>query len=195
MATDTLTHPPVRARKEGVMRSWRKSLVWICTLGGIAVLGSYAWGFLAQPEAMEALWGGVPESLRPLYTINMFLAAGGFFLFAPYIFFRLHPAATRVGRFDYRVFHVLFLMILIPSALWLPLTAHMVSSPSLALWWVIRLDLALVGLGAVGLGVALAALRGDVPRGRARALIGLVPFTLQTAVLDALVWPAYFPTP
>jgi hypothetical protein len=161
----------------------------------LAVLGSYAWGFLAQPEAMDALWGGVPESLRPLYTINMFLAAGGFFLFAPYIFFRLNPETTRVGRFDYRIFHVLFLLVLIPSALWLPLTAQMVAEPGLALWWLIRLDLALVGLGAAGLAVALCLLRGDVPRGRMRALVGLVPFTFQTAVLDALVWPAYFPTP
>jgi hypothetical protein len=34
-----------------------------------------------------------------------------------------------------------------------------------------------------------------VPRGRTLAVIGLLPFCLQTAVLDASVWPAFFPFP
>ena len=42
--------------------------------------------------------------------------------------------------------------------------------------------------------IALLALRApsSAPRGRALAVCGALPFTLQTAVLDALVWPAFF---
>ena len=65
----------------------------------------------------------------------------------------------------------------------------MVDAPSLGLWWLIRLDLALVGLGAVGLFLSIWRLEGEPQRGRTLALIGLLPFILQTAVLDAVVWP------
>jgi hypothetical protein len=173
----------------------RATLIALNVVGGLAVLASYAWGTFVHPEAMGALWGGVPESLRPLYTVNMLLAAAGYFLFTPYIVFRLRPEAARIGaRHGYGLFHGLYLLVLLPSALWLPLTVAMVASPSLALWWTIRLVLAAVGVGSLGLVAALVALR-EAPPGRVRALVGLVPFCVQTAVLDALVWPAWFPVP
>jgi hypothetical protein len=184
---------PYSLRRSPTMHPQKRSLLWLNALGGAAVLGSYVWG-LAQPEVAGGLWGGVPESLRPLYTANMFLAAAGYFLFAPYIFFRIAPDATRIaGRYGFGTFHLLFALVLVPSALWLPLTAWMLASPSAVLWWAIRLDLALVGLGSLGLAWALLALGPERPRGRVLALIGLVPFCLQTAVLDALVWPLFFP--
>jgi hypothetical protein len=57
----------------------------------------------------------------------------------------------------------------------------------------VRTDLALVAVGSAGLLVSLVALPSDAPRGRLLAALGLLPFCLQTVVLDALVWPAYFP--
>ena len=171
------------------------SLIALNVLGGMAVLGSYVSG-LGESGVGDALWGGVPESLRPLYTVNMFAAAAGYFLFASYILFRLPPDATRIaGRFDYRLFHLLFALVLLPSALWLPLTEEMVRAPSGLLWVLIRIDLALVGIGALGLLAALLSLSDAVPRGRTLAVIGLLPFCLQTAVLDALVWPVFYPVP
>jgi hypothetical protein len=59
--------------------SKRRSLLALNVIGGTAVLASYVVGLGAVPG--DALWGGVPESLRPLYTVNMFLAAAGYFLF------------------------------------------------------------------------------------------------------------------
>ena len=41
--------------------------ITLIVVGGIAVLGSYVWG-VGAPGVGAALWGGVPESLRPLYT-------------------------------------------------------------------------------------------------------------------------------
>lgn len=184
---------PSRRCHDAAMRQ-RLSLLLLNALGGAAVLASYAWGALARPESMGALWGGVPEAARGLYTVNMFLAAAGYFLFTPYILLRLDPARTRIaGRFGYRSFALLYALVLLPSALWLPLTVQMLAAPSTALWWAIRVDLGLVGLGSLGLLAALLALGADAPRGRALAVLGLLPFCLQTAVLDGLVWPLFFP--
>jgi len=170
----------------------RRQLIILQALGGSAVLASYAWGFLANTAAMGALWGGVPEAARPLYTVNMFLAAGGFFLFAPYITFRGPREALESSEgHTRRWFPSCFALILIPSAIWLPLTALMIESPSTGLWWLVRLDLALVAAGALGLVRGLLTLE-DPPPGRALALVGLIPFCVQTVVLDALIWPVYF---
>jgi len=172
------------------------SLIALNAVGGVAVLASYAVGLASQSSSGAALWGGVPEGLRPLYTLNMFLAAAGYFLFTPYIAFRLQPGQTRIaGRFGYGCFHLLYALVLIPSALWLPLTERMLAQPSAWMWALVRLDLALVGLGSLGLLAALSTLDAAQRRGRTLAIVGLLPFCLQTAVLDALVWPALFPFP
>jgi hypothetical protein len=173
-------------------RPGRASLIALNAAGGAAVLGSYAWG-LSQPGLGDALWGGVPESVRPLYTANMLLAAAGYFLFSHFVLFRLAPASTRIaGRFGFGLFHLLYALVLVPSALWLPLTAHALASPGPLAWAAVVFDLLLVAIGSLGLLVALATLRPAPARGRRAALLGLLPFCLQTAVLDALVWPAWF---
>jgi len=169
-----------------------RTLIALNVVGGSAVLASYAVGLGAVPG--DALWGGVPDNIRPLYTVNMFLAAAGYFFFTPYILFRLDPETTRVaGRFGYGIFHLFYALVLFPSALWLPLTAHMAEQPGLAAWACVRIDLALVALGALGLLASLISLGASAPKGRRLAIAGLVPFCLQTVVLDALVWPAFFP--
>jgi hypothetical protein len=162
----------------------------------MAVLASYAIGLGSGSISGDALWGGVPQSLRPLYTVNMLLAAAGYFLFTPYILLRLSPATTRIaGGRGFGVFHLLYALVLLPSALWLPLTAHVLARPSAFAWALVRADLALVAVGSLGLLAALLTLSSDAPRGRTLAVIGLLPFCLQTAVLDAIVWPAFFTLP
>ena len=81
--------------------------------------------------------------------------------------FRIDPDSARIaGRFRFSAFNALYIGILLPSALWMPLTFAMLERPSGALWWAIRLVLALVGLASLGL---LAALLALYPRGPARA--------------------------
>jgi hypothetical protein len=176
------------------MHPAQRSLLWLNLLGGIAVLGSYAWGLAANPLTRGQLWGDVPGSLRPLYTASMLLAAVGYFAFSFFVFFRLDPRRDRVGPFGFGAFHALYALILVPSALWLPLTFSMLEAPSAPLWLAIRGVLALVAAGSLGL-VAALALAGPAqsPGARAIALAGALAFSFQTALLDALVWPAYFP--
>lgn len=178
------------------MHAEQKRLAGLNVLGGSLVLGSYVFAFAGSPELRAGLWGGVPDALQPLYTVNMLLAAAGYFPFTALLVLAVRPAAGLPGGFSYRWLLLLYALILIPSALWLPLTAQMIASPSAALWAAIRIDLALVGLGATGLLVwlfAIARRRRDAFGWFAFA--GILPFWLQTAVLDALVWPAFYPWP
>lgn len=167
----------------------------ITVLGGVAVLGSYVDGFVRYPAAVSAMWGGVPEPLRPLYTAWMFVAAAGFFAYASYLFLAVDPVRARVGRLGFDVFNALYVAILAPSALWMPLTRVMVERPGPAVWWAIRIDLWLVAVASLGLIAALLALTPRASRGWHRlAVAGACAFAFQTALLDAVVWPIYFPS-
>jgi hypothetical protein len=77
----------------------------------------------------------------------------------------------------------------------MPLTFQLLGGWDPALWIAIRIVLALVGIGSLGLLAALLTLSPVASRGwRALAVAGAVAFCVQTALLDATVWPAYFPT-
>ncbi|MDJ0866062.1 MAG: hypothetical protein QNK03_08140 [Myxococcota bacterium] len=162
--------------------------------GGTAVLGSYLLVFSLEPQMRSGLWGGVPEAAVPLYTTNMLLAAAGYFPFSVLLILRTRPDAFEqlLGR-PYRLLHLLYGLVLIPSALWLPLTAWMLQSPSPWLWGGIRAVLLLVGLGSTGLlAVAIAMARRAGGTLAWLAVGGAFFFWTQTAVLDALVWPAFW---
>lgn len=170
------------------------ALALLNVLGGIGVLASYVWG-LGDPAVAAGLWGGVPESLRPLYTVSMLFAAAGYFPMTGAVLFGLDPLRARVaGRFGYGLFLPLYALVLLPSALWLPLTLWMVESPSPLLWAAIRGTLALVAVGSLGLLASLALVRpGPQPALRILALAGAAAFCFQTVALDALLWPALYP--
>ena len=141
------------------------------------------------------MWGGIPASIQPVYTANMFVAATGYFLFSNYIYRRMDPTTTRLfGRFTYAGFLWIYGLILIPSALWLPLTNVMVDNPGPLVWASVCACLYAVALGTV---LLLFALIGAEPRGsgsgKAWAIAGTIAFGSQTVVLDALIWPMYFP--
>lgn len=164
-------------------------------VGGVAVLGSYAYGLLTHPGSGERLWGGVPQAMRPLYMTGMLLAALGYFAFTYFLFFRLDPDQTLIaGRFDFGIFNGLYAGILLPSALWMPLTFRMIEQPGEPVWLAIRLVLAIVGLASLGLLVALALVEPKEP-GWAywMALSGSGLFCLHTGVLDAIVWTYLYP--
>ena len=176
------------------MDASKRWLIAIILIGGVAVLGSYAWGIQVHPDASQILWGGVPEKIRPIYTVNMFLAATCYLLFTFFILFRLDPIETKVAwRFGFEVFHGLYAAILIPSALWLPLTLLAVGQSSQALLWLVKIMLGVVGAASLGLFFALRKFRPPQPAWTYRlAMVGNIFFCIQTVILDAIVWGAYF---
>ena len=184
------TEPQDRAA--GEKRLW----LIICLIGGVAVLGSYAWGLSTFPELRGALWGELPHAVRPVYTVNMFLAAAGWIAVA----WRLltgPPQMTVGGRPAYLVFALIQMLILIPSAFWMPLTFIVLIQGGAFAWTITRACLLLVGVGAV---LQVWAVWRLSPRptnrwGQTLLIIGALFFALQTAVLDGLVWPEYFVIP
>lgn len=182
--------------QSGSVRFGRGALLALVAVGGAAVLGSYLMAF-SRPDASAVLWGGVPDSLKPLYTVNMWLAALGFFPMTWVLALREAPERVRIlGGRGFGTLFPLYLLVLVPSALWMPLTFAWADAPSALGWWTVRADLLLVGIGAVGLLAATLTVqpRPPVPL-HVLAVVGALAFTLQTAVLDALVWPAYYPAP
>ena len=175
------------------MHPLKKSLIFVNILGGLAVLGSYAWGFLTYPNAGELLWGGVPDHFRSLYTTSMILAASGYFAFTTYIL-HLSPDDTMIqNQPGYRIFMILFAGILVPSALWLPLTVLAVGQASQALVWLVRLDLVLVAVASLALILSLLIVRPRKTIWYHRlAILGCVFFCFQTVVLDAIIWSIFF---
>lgn len=178
------------------METRQRKLALLNAAGGLAVLGSYALAFAMSPDIRSGLWGDVPLAWRDVYTVCMLLAAAGYFPFTYLWVFRTDPDRYRgPGGVGYGALFALYAAILVPSAAWLPMTAAFLEAPSAPLWWSVRLVLFAVGLGSTGL-VVLCAARARREGGALRwaALAGTLPFWLQTAVLDALVWPAFFPT-
>ncbi|NLE95687.1 MAG: hypothetical protein GX600_08420 [Dehalococcoidia bacterium] len=179
---------------EGSNRS-RRVLLAVLVVGGLAVLSSYVYGYLAHPESRWDIWGGVPLSLRPLYTVSMFAAALGFFPFTLFFLLEVKPTDVRLpGATGYGVIVALYALALIASAAWMPLTFQMIEAPSQPVWYAIRVVLGLVALAAIGLLVALLKLRERKPVSWYRAaVVGCVLFCWQTVVLDAVLWPLYYP--
>ena len=177
------------------MHPQKRRLAWIILLGGAGVLASYTSALAVAPALLSRFWGGVPPSILPYYLASMLLATLGYFAYTYFILFRLDPEQTQIaGRFGYGLFYVLYLMILVPSALWMPLTRTMLQQPSPGLWLAIRFALAVVGLGSLGMLSSLLALRPRQPAWAYwLAVVGSAAFSIQTAVLDAFVWPAFFP--
>ena len=170
----------------------RRTLLRLIAIGGSAVLASYLLAF--DPAVGGSLWGGVPEGwIRDFYTVNMLLAAFGFFPATWFLAFSTPASALheRTGLGFPAMFGA-YAAILMASALWLPLTALHLSQPSTPLWLLIRLVLLAVGGGATVLGGMLIRLAVRGPATAWLAVIAFFFFWLQTMVLDALVWPHYY---
>ncbi len=173
----------------------RAALTAIICVGGIAVLGTYVHGYLTHPETAWDIWGGVPEVLRPVYSISMFSAAIGFFPFTLFILLRVDPARFRfLGGSGYGAFLVLYALMLGASAAWMPLTYAMLEAPSAMLWTAILVALSVVALASLGILYGLLQIEDHQPVWWYRlAVAGCVLFCWQTVVLDAIVWTYYFP--
>lgn len=75
----------------------------------------------------------------------------------------------------------------------MPLTLAYVEQSNPMLWLATKLDLGIVALGSAGLLAATLTLQPKQPRpAYLLALLGLLPFSFQTIILDAIAWPAYF---
>ena len=152
------------------------------------MIGSYILGLSGKTGGTNALWGGMPLSVRPIYTISMGISALGYFAFLYFILFKLDPAS-----FNFNILYLIFLGILVPSAFWMPLTNLFIANPGTALWISIRLVLIIVGLSSCALAGALISLHAkEAGFIYWLAVTGSVYFAFHTAILDMILWPVFF---
>lgn len=156
-------------------------------LSGPLVILSYILGI--GSNNIDILWGGVPEDIRGVYSLSMLLGALSFFIFTIYIFKNLIKKGYLIPYSSY--INLFYLLILIPSALWIPLVSNMVISPNDITWIEIRSVLMMVALGSLGL---LLLLIKTSPKLKSRAyyltIIALFWFIFHTGILDAIIWPS-----
>ena len=176
------------------METQQVILLIINIMGGIAVIGSYIFGIRAQPGGANALWGGVPANIRPVYGVSMILSALGYFAFLYFILFELVPDDVLIGgRFGYNLFYAIFLVILIPSAMWMPLSNVYIGNLSTGIRITVRTVLALVGLASIALVWAILSLETKTPSVPYwLAVVGSGYFAFHTAVLDGIIWSLLF---
>jgi len=163
-------------------------------VGGISVLFSYAYGLSAHVELRDHLWGGVPEFIRPFYTINMLLATAGYFFFTSYVVNKMFKInSQQFKKIHFVIINILYAGIIIPSAFWMPMTFEVLTYSSDLLWIGIRIILLIVGISSSGLMLffLLSSIRTNHWHYFA-GLMGLIPFWIQTMILDAWVWPYFF---
>ena len=172
----------------------KRSLLWLNIIGGIIVLGSYLIVAATYSGEVSDFWGGVSEDIVPFYTIFIFLAALGYFFFSYYVFFVIKTDKLIINGFSYKVFHILYGLILIPSALWMPLTAQALSGGSGFVILAIRLILIIVGVSSIVLTFILAKNKDKSHNvSHILAIVGGVLFSIQTFIFDAILWSIQFP--
>ncbi len=164
-------------------------------LGGIAVLGSYALSLAQHPGRGLDLWGGVPKIVQKINLATMPLAAIGYLLFAYFILFHLDAkklAFAGGGGFD--LLNIIFIAILLPSAIWMSLSFRWLDQPDAVTLWGVRIVLIIVGLASLALlGALLTSNIREPAWSYWLAVAGAAVFFIQTGIMDAFIWPALFP--
>jgi hypothetical protein len=169
-------------------------LLVVIVVFGAGVIGSYVQGISANPGGAEKLWGGVKGGLRTFNYVTMLLAVAGFFLFTYYLFFRTDPATAQVaGSLNFWVFIVIYALILLPSAFWMPLTFNVLASHNASAWFAVRAVLFIVGFASLALTIALLTLQPRNPdTWYWLAVVGSILFCVQTLIMDFFIWAANF---
>lgn len=167
----------------------------INALGGLAVIASYVAGLVSHPNTEELLWGRITPALKPLYLVSMPLAMAGYLLVLHFIFFNLDAGTVHIWGYDgFLVLDIIFIVMLVFSAFWMPLTYKLIETQSSGWWVSIRLVLFAVGLASLVLLCSLLVIDQKEPAtGYWLAVAGAGVFFIQTGILDAFVWPALFP--
>jgi len=168
---------------------------------GPMVLASYVIG-VYRMDNPELLWGGIPESWQPLNVVCMFIATIGFLIMWWNFLYRWDAAAVETVQWPWTSGNdgghtrllIAFLLILIPSCLWLELTAfHIRTDYSWTKWLVIG-NLLLVCLGNILLGMfALSAHRNKIQPGTIWPIIGAMMFAIQVIINDGILWNLKYP--
>jgi len=167
----------------------------INALGGFAVIASYTASLISHPDTEELLWGRITPALKSVYLVSMPMAAVGYLLCLHFIFFHLDAKTVHIGGFDgFLILDMIFMVILVFSAFWMPLTYKLIDTQWSGWRFYIRLVLFAVGLASLALLYSLLVINQKEPAlNYWLAVGGAAMFFVQTGMIDAFIWPALFP--
>ena len=172
-------------------------LVLINLVFGSMVLLSYRYGVNKLvdmgKDPSKLLWGGVPDILQPIIVVFMFIGAAGYFLFTYNFLFNVSTDKVFLGKFSYSTLHMLYLLIFIPSMVWIGLTIEYVGSNRGAFDWIV-IVLVLFTVAGSSILLLLFSIDLKVESGRMYlpSVVGAALFTFHTLFLDALLWTTFF---
>ena len=171
-------------------------LVLINLVFGSMVLLSYYNGVnnlkLAGKDP-NILWGGVPVILQPIIVAFMFLGALGYFVFTYNFLFNVSVDQVFLKKFNYWSLHALYLLVFIPSMLWLGLTTKYIASGASFDWALVVLCLVCVAIASVFLFLFTIDLKMEKQGVMyLSSVIGAGVFTFHTLFLDGLIWISFF---
>jgi len=166
-------------------------------IGGIAVLGGYAYYLAANPDHRAFLWGGVSGEWQPYIVVSMFVAAAGYLWFFAYIVFSSGDSITPLrGLFDMRIIIGLVAVFLLMASLWIPLTMDMIVSHDETRWFSVQF--VLWGAAITSILITLCVVTAtDVenPLQHWFAVVGIGYLAFHCTVLDAILWVNKFSLP
>ena len=170
------------------------SLFLINLIFGSLVLYSYYSGLKQEPQLSLKLWGGVPEILHKFIISFMFISAVGYFIFTYNFLFKVDPSEVLfLNRFSYWSLHIIYLLILIPSALWINLTFNYMKSGNQLDWILVVSVLYCVALASIALFLFIVDTKkfsGDYLY--LFSILGGSCFVFHTLFLDGLIWTVFF---
>jgi len=169
-------------------------LLFINLVFGSLVLWSYYIGVTKNPELSLKLWGGVPEILRPFIVSFMFISALGYFFFTYNFLVNIDlNNIIFLNRFPSWSLHIVYLLILIPSSLWIDFTFKYLKSGYTIDWIYVVSILYCVGLASILLFLFVID-SGDSKKTflYIASTIGVSCFVFHTLFLDGILWTIFF---
>jgi len=183
------------------MEFTRESLRIAMYITGPLVLVSYVYG-ISKMEDPNQLWGGIPESWRPLNVTCMFISAAGFLIMWWFFLYRWDisaveaiqwPWAEGVGGGHSRLM-IAFLLVTIPSMFWLEFTSLHIRVDGNWTQWLVIGNLWLVCLGNILLGLlAWGAHKQGVATDTIWPVLGAIMLGLQVIINDGILWNLKYP--
>ena len=163
---------------------------------GSMVLLSYHNGvnsLKAAGKDPNILWGGVPAILQPMIVVFMFLGALGYFFFTYNFLFNVSTDQLFFKRFSYWSLHLLYLLVFIPSMLWIGQTIKYIDTGTMVDWALVVTMLLTVAMASIFLFLFTIDLRVEKNTFMYLAsVIGAAVFTFHTLFLDGLIWISFF---
>jgi len=167
------------------------TLLILIFIGGSLVLLSYLYAIKTYSGNVNDFWGGFPKQYLSVYYVSMLVSAVSFFIFTSYILLQFDMLTER--HIFKVVFPVLYTILLIGSAIWMPsVKLYLIDAPSF-LWIFIRTILFSVGFSSLVMTVVLFITKPNpISTHYVGAVVASSYFCFHTLILDGFVWPHFF---